>query len=68
MVSLSEQQKAQRKQMALDFEAALFEDPTFIQVTNDLPIINCDFILRFHVLEKTLNYFFRKFGGRMNVQ
>ena len=30
--ALNETQKAQRKQMALDFERVLFEDPDFIKV------------------------------------
>ena len=30
--ALNEDQKAQRKQMALDFEAAVNEDPDFIKV------------------------------------
>ena len=30
--ALNETQKAQRKQMALEFEEAVFEDPDFIQV------------------------------------
>ena len=33
--ALNETQKAQRKQMALDFERVLFEDPDFIKVFNN---------------------------------
>ena len=34
--ALNETQKAQRKQMALDFEKVLFEDPDFIKVSSKL--------------------------------
>ena len=67
---LSEQQKAYRKQMCIDFEKAVFELPTFIEVRIEILVQKVFEGEMFHVISGIFkrNIPFRPFGGRTSVK